>query len=337
MDVDARSSDMPRRAFTAIIVGGLLARPLAVGAQRVQKAPRIGLLLLFGTPGQPNPLVDAFRGGLRDLGYVEGQTLLIDYRWAEGQEQRLADAAADLVRLEVAVIVAPGTPATMAARAATRTIPVVMTNVGDPVGSGIVASLARPGGNITGLSLLDAELDGKRIELLKEAVPHLSRLAILWSANDPGMTLAFGRVEAAAKALGFALQNLAVREPAEFPRAFESAGAGRAEALFVTAQPFTNQHRTQILDLVAKHRLPAIYTLRSFVDAGGLMSYGPSQADQYRRAATYVDRILKGARPMDLPVEQPTKFDLVINLKAAGALGLTIPTGLLQRADQVIE
>jgi putative ABC transport system substrate-binding protein len=295
------------------------------------------VLLLFGAPGQPNPLVDAFRGGLRDLGYVEGQTVLIDYRWAEGQEQRLTDHAADLVRLKVAVIVTPGTPATMAARAATHTIPVVMTNVGDPVGSGIVASLARPGGNITGLSLLDADLDGKRIELLKEAVPHLTRLAILWSANDPGMTLAFGRVETAARALGFALQNLAVREPAEFPRAFEAAGAGRAEALFVTAQPFTNQHRAQILDLVAKHRLPAIYTLRSFVDAGGLMSYGPSQADQYRRAAIYVDRILKGARPADLPVEQPTKFDLVINLRAARALGLTIPTGLLQRADQVIE
>lgn len=335
--MDARSPDMPRRAFTAIIAGGLLARPLAVGAQPARNVPRVGLLLLFGTPGQPNSLVDAFRGGLRDLGYVEGQTVLIDYRWAEGQEQRLTDHAADLVRLKVAVIVTSGTPATMAARAATRTIPVVMTNVGDPVGSGIVASLARPGGNVTGLSLLDAELDGKRIELLKEAAPHLSRLAILWSANDPGMTLAFGRVETAARALGLALQNLGVREPAEFPRAFEAAGAGHADALFVTAQPFTNQHRAQILDLVAKHRLPAIYTLRSFVDAGGLMSYGPSQADQYRRAATYVDRILKGAQPADLPVEQPTKFELVINLRAARALGLTIPAGLLQRADQVIE
>jgi putative ABC transport system substrate-binding protein len=335
--MDARSPDVPRRAFIASIAGGLLARPLAVGAQPAPKVPRVGLLLLFGTPGQPNSLVDAFRGGLRDLGYVEGETVLIDYRWAEGQEHRLGDDAADLARLKVAVIVTPGTPATMAARAATRTIPVVMTNVGDPVGSGIVASLARPGGNVTGLSLLDAELDGKRIELLKEAVPHLSRLAILWSANDPGMTLAFGRVEAAAKALGFALQNLAVREPAEFPRAFETARAGRAEALFVTAQPFTNQHRAQILYLVAKHRLPAIYTLRSFVDAGGLMSYGPSQADQYRRAASYVDRILKGARPADLPVEQPTKFELAINLKTARALGLTIPVGLLQRADQVIE
>ena len=325
--MNARPPDISRRAFIATIVGGLLTRPLVVGAQPAQKAPRVGVLLLFGAPGQPNPLVDAFRGGLRDLGYVEGQSVLIDYRWAEGQEQRLPDAAADLVRLKVAVMVTPGTPATLAARTATRAIPIVMTNVGDPVGSGIVASLARPGGNVTGLSLLDAELDGKRIELLKDAVPHLTRLAILWSANDPGMTLAFGRVETAAKALGFALQNLAVREPAEFPRAFEAAGAGRAEALFVTAQPFTNQHRAQILDLVAKHRLPAIYTLRGFVDAGGLMSYGPSQADQYRRAATYVDRILKGARPADLPVEQPTKFELVINLKTARALGLTIPGG----------
>jgi putative ABC transport system substrate-binding protein len=335
--MNARPPDISRRAFIATIVGGLLTRPLVVGAQPAQKAPRVGVLLLFGAPGQPNPLVDAFRGGLRDLGYVEGQSVLIDYRWAEGQEQRLPDAAADLVRLKVAVMVTPGTPATLAARTATRAIPIVMTNVGDPVGSGIVASLARPGGNVTGLSLLDAELDGKRIELLKDAVPHLTRLAILWSANDPGMTLAFGRVETAAKALGFALQNLAVRKPAEFPRAFEAAGAGRAEALFVTAQPFTNQHRAQILDLVAKHRLPAIYTLRGFVDAGGLMSYGPSQADQYRRAATYVDRILKGARPADLPVEQPTKFELVINLKTARALGLTIPAGLLQRADQVID
>jgi putative ABC transport system substrate-binding protein len=306
--MNARPPDISRRAFIATIVGGLLTRPLVVGAQPAQKAPRVGVLLLFGAPGQPNPLVDAFRGGLRDLGYVEGQSVLIDYRWAEGQEQRLPDAAADLVRLKVAVMVTPGTPATLAARTATRAIPIVMT-----------------------------ELDGKRIELLKDAVPHLTRLAILWSANDPGMTLAFGRVETAAKALGFALQNLAVRKPAEFPRAFEAAGAGRAEALFVTAQPFTNQHRAQILDLVAKHRLPAIYTLRGFVDAGGLMSYGPSQADQYRRAATYVDRILKGARPADLPVEQPTKFELVINLKTARALGLTIPAGLLQRADQVID
>ena len=200
-----------------------------------------------------------------------------------------------------------------------------------------MTSLARPGANVTGLSLLDTDLDGKRIELLKEAVPHLGRLAILWSANDPGMTLAVGRVEMAAKALGLGLQNLAVREAAEFPHALAAASAGRAEALFVTAQPFTNRHRAEILALVAKQQLPAMYTLQGFVDAGGLMAYGPSQADQYRRAASYVDRILKGVRPADLPIEQPTKFELVINLKTAKVLGLTIPPSLLQRADRVIE
>ena len=328
---------MDRRAFLSILTGALLAARLAAEAQQAGKVPRIGLLLLFGAPDQPNPLVEAFRKGLRDLGYVEGRNLAIEYRWAEGHNQRLPDQAAELVRQNVALIVTPGTPATLAARAGTSEIPIVMTNVGDPVGSGLVRSLARPGGNVTGLSLLDKDLHGKRIELLKEAVPNLTRLAILWSANDPGMTLAFGRVEEAAKARGFALQSLAVREPGEFPRAFEAAASGHAEALFVTSQPFTNQHQSQILNLVAKHRLPAIYTLRPFVEAGGLMAYGPSQTEQYRRAATYVDRILKGARPADLPVEQPTTFELVINLKTAKALGLTIPQSLLLRADQVIE
>lgn len=328
---------MDRRAFIGTLAGGLLSAPLAAEGQPAQKAPRIGILLLLGAPGQPNPLLDAFRGGLRDAGYVEGQNLVIEYRWAEGQAQRLPDLAAELVRLKVAVILTAGTPATLAAKAATGTIPIIMTNVGDPVGSGIVVSLARPGTNVTGLSLLDTDLDGKRIELLKEAVPHLARLAILWSANDPGMTLAFSRVETAARALGLTLQNLAVREPTEFPLAFEAAGAGRAEALFVTAQPFTNRHRAQILDLAAKQRLPAMYTLRGFVEAGGLMAYGPSLAHQYHRAATYVEKILKGAKPADLPVEQPTKFELIINLPTATALGLTIPQSLLLRADQVIE
>ena len=327
---------MNRRAFIRTVAGGLIAAPLDAGAQPA-RMPRIGLLLLFGTPEEPNPLVNAFREGLQELGYVEGRNLAIDYRWADGKNQRLADQAAELVRENVALIVTPGTPATLAARNATSEIPIVMTNVGDPVGSGLVRSLARPGGDVTGLSLLDTELDGKRIELLREAVPNLTRLAILWSANDPGMTLAFSRVEAAAKVLGLALQNLAVQEPGEFPRAFEAAASGRAGALFVTAQPFTNQHRAQILNLVTKYRLPAIYTLRPFVDEGGLMAYGPRQTEQYHRAATYVDRILKGSKPADLPVEQPTKFDLVINLKTAKAIGLTIPPSLLQRADQVME
>ncbi len=228
------------------------------------------------TTGHSNPFLDAFRGGLRDLGYVEGQNVIIEYRWAEGRDQRLADLVADLVRLNVAVIVSTGTPATRVAKAATTTIPIVMTAVGDPVGSGIVASLARPGANITGLSLLDTELDGKRIELLKEAVPGITRIAMLWSPNDPGMALAFGRVEIASQALRLALQSLAVREAGEFPGAFQAAGAGRAEALMVTAQPFTVRHQAQIVDLAARLRLPAMYTDRRFVDAGGLMGYGPS-------------------------------------------------------------
>ncbi len=321
-----------------IIVLAILAVPFFAEAQ-AGKAPRIGMLQSGAapTPGQPSPLLDAFRGGLRELGYVEGQNVVTEYRWSEGRDERLAELAADLVRLNVAVIVTAGAPAARAAKAATSTIPIVMAFVGDPVGLGIVSSLARPGANVTGLSLLDADLDGKRIELLKEAVPGLTRLAILWSANDPGMTLGFSRVQAAAQALGLALQSLAVREPGEFPGAFQAAGAGRAEALIVTAQPFTVRHRTQILDLAAKQRLPAMYTLGSFVDAGGLMAYGPSLADLYRRAATYVDRILKGAKPTDLPVEQPTKFELLINLKTAKALGLTLPQSLLLRADRVIE
>jgi putative ABC transport system substrate-binding protein len=321
-----------------IVVLAVLAMPVVADAQ-VAKVPRIGMLLSGAAPepGQPSPLLDAFRGGLRDLGYVEGQNVVIEYRWAEGRNERFSDLVADLVRLNVAVIVTSGTPAVRAAKAATSTIPIVMTSVGDPVASGFVANLARPGGNITGLSLLDADLDGKRIELLKEAVPGLTQVAILWSANDPGMTLAFSRVDVATRALGLSLQSLAVREPGEFSGAFHAASAGRAEALIVTAQPFTLRHRAQILDLVAKHRLPAMYTTRGFVDTGGLMAYGPSLSDLYRRAASYVDKILRGAKPAELPVEQPTKFEFVINLKTSKTLGLTIPPSLLLRADQVIE
>jgi len=316
----------------------LLAAPLAAEAQEAGKVPRIGLLLPGAMPpGQPNPLLDAFRGGLRDLGYVEGQNVVIEYRSAEGRDERFSDLLADLVRLKVAVIVTSGAPAVRVAKATTSSIPIVMAFVGDPVGMGVVANLARPGANITGLSLLDADLDGKRSELLKEAVPGLTRLAILWYAKDPGMTLSFSRVEVAARALGLSLQSLAVHEPDDIPAAFDAARDGRAEALIVTAQPFTLRHRAQILDLVAKHRLPAMYTLRGLVDAGGLMAYGPSLSDLYRRAATYVDKILRGARPADLPVEQPTKFEFVINMKTAKALGLTIPPSLLLRADQIIE
>jgi ABC-type uncharacterized transport system substrate-binding protein len=330
--------DAPRRRrVVPALVLAVLAPLLAAQAQPAQ--PRIGVLLYTAEPaaGQSNALLEAFRAGLRERGWIEGQNLTVEYRWAGGRDQRAAELAAELVRLNVATIVSTGTPATQAARAATSTIPVVMIAVGDPVGSGIVASLARPGGNVTGMSLLDAELDGKRIDLLKEAVPGLSRIAMLWSPDDPGMALAYSRVETASHALRLALQSLTLHDPGDFPGALRAAGAGRAEALMVTAQPFTIRHQAQILELVAKMRLPAMYTDRRFVDAGGLMSYGPSLAGVYHRAATHVDRILKGAKPADLPVEQPTTFELVINLKAARALGLTIPPALLARAEQVIE
>lgn len=321
----------------------LMAMVLLAGSAVAQpesgKVQRIGVLLFAAAPapGQSNLLLEAFRGGLGDLGYVEGRNVSLEYRWAGGSGQRAAELAAELVRLNVAVIVSAGTPATQKAKGATATIPIVMTAVGDPVGSGIVASLARPGGNVTGLSLLDADLDGKRIEILKEAVPGLMRIAMLWSPSDPGMTLAFGRVEIASRTLRLALQSLAVRGPDEVPGTLRAAETGRAQALFVTAQPFTIRHQTEILDVATKLRLPAMYTDRRFVDAGGLMAYGPSLADVYRRAATYVDRILKGAKPADLPVEQPTKFEFVVNLRAARSLGLTIPPLLLARADQVLE
>jgi len=331
---------MERRAFIGSVAGGLLAAPFVAQAQPA-KVPRIGVLLYTAEPrpGQPNQALEAFRGGLRDLWYIEGQTIALEYRWAGGSNQRAAKLAAELVRMDMTVIVSAGTPATQVAKAATATIPVpvVMTAVGDPVGSGIVASLARPGGNVTGLSLLDTELDGKRIELLKEAVPGLTRIAMLWSPNDPGMTLAFGRVEAASRTLRLTLQSVAIRDPAEVPEALHTAEMGRIQALIVTAQPFTIRHQIEILNVVSRMRVPAMYTDRRFVEAGGLMAYGPSLIDVYRRAATYVDRILKGAKPADLPVEQPTKFELVINLKTAKALDLTIPPSLLQRADQVIE
>ncbi len=326
------------RVCVSIIAGAVLAGSLVAEAQS-SKVPRLGVLLYAAEPksGQSSQLLKAFRGGLHDLGYVEGRNIVVEYRWAAGSNQHAAELAAELVRANVAVIMSAGTPATQAAKAATATIPIVMTAVGDPIGSGIVASLARPGGNVTGLSLLDTELDSKRIELLKEAVPGLTRIAMLWSPNDPGMALAFGRVEVASRTLRLTLQSLAVRDPAEVPGTLQAAETGRAQALIVTAQPFTIRHQAEILNVATKLRLPAMYTARRFVDAGGLMAYGPSLVDVYRRAATYVDRILKGANPADLPVEQPTKFEFVINRRTARTLGLTIPPSLLARADQVIE
>ncbi len=314
----------------------ILGAPLWAEAQQAAKIPRIGILSPFDRSSAARE-VEAFRRGLRELGYAEGSNIAIEYRFAEGKFDRLPDLATELVHLNVAVIVTSGTLGVQAARSTTTTIPIVMAAVGDPVGSGFVASLAHPGGNVTGLSLLDTELSAKRLELLREAVPGLARMGVLWSPANPGMTLQFNMVQDTAQPLGLQIQNLQVRDPSAFEGAFQAASNKRVGALLVFAQPFTLRHRTQIVDLAGKSRLPAIYTSRSFVDAGGLMAYGASPPDLYRRAATYVDKILKGAKPADLPVEQPTRFELVINMKTAKALGLTIPPSVLIRADELIQ
>ena len=329
---------MDRRSFIGTLTGSLLAAPLAAGAQQAGNVYRIGFLATSLATG-PH-LTDAFRQGLRDLGYVEGRTVVIEYRDAEGKLERLPALAAELVALKVNVIVAPNTPAALAAKQATRTLPIVFVGVGEPVASGLVASLARPGGNVTGLSVVSPELVGKWLELLTQAVPEVSRVAIL---RQPGAMDErtekdmLKKAEVAARALGVRLQFVEARGPADFERAFSDMTRERASALTVRPAPMFVSERRRLVDLAAKYRLPAVYPWREFVDADGLMAYGPNLADLYRRAAPYVDKILKGAKPGDLPVEQPTKFELVINLKTAKALGLTIPPSLLQRADQVLE
>ena len=332
-----RSPEIPRRAFMAVIAGSLLAAPLAAEAQPAAQVPRIGYLAL--NPAANPHLHEAFRQGLRDLGYVEGRNIVIEYRDAEGKPERLPALAAELVALKVAVLVAQPTVTALAAKRATRTIPIVFP-VAEPVTSGLVTSLARPGGNITGLSILAPEMGGKGLELLKQAVPGVSRVAVLWDpgAFPEGTTKDMRKeVEGAARVLGLRLQFIEARGPEDFDRAFSDMTRARAGALTVLGGSMFFSQRRRLVDLAAKNRLPAVYQWREGVDAGGLMAYGPSVPDLFRRAATYVDKILKGAKPGDLPVEQPTKFELVINLKTAKALGLTIPPSLLQRADQVIE
>jgi putative ABC transport system substrate-binding protein len=274
---------------------------------------------------------------MRQLGYVEGKNLVVEYRWADGQYDRLSDLAADLVRLRVEVIVTVGDPVIQAAKRATTTIPIVMASVGDPVGRGFVASLARPGGNITGVSNFAVALSGKWLEILREAVPHLSQVAILRNSSNPTHPLFWMEADKAAKGLGLKLQSLEVRSPEDFDTAFESMLKERAGALVTLPDPLLTGQRVRIADLAAKAHLPAIAAFRENAEAGTLMAYGPSLAANRRRAAVFVDKILKGAKPGDLPIEQPTKFELVINLKTAKALRLTIPPSLLQRADQVIE
>ena len=322
--------------LAVVLAVSLILAPLAAQGQQAGRVPRIGYL---GTRTPSDFGLDAFRQGLRELGWVEGQNIVIDYRFAEGRLDRLPDLAAELVRLKVDIIVAHSTPGAAAAKNATETIPIVMTVVGDPVGLGLIASLARPGGNATGLSfsVVGLEIIGKQLELLKETVSKIRRMAILSNAANPIQPLAIRDVNVAARSLGVQLQLLEVRGPNEFDSAFAAMAKERVGALLVVADSMFVFHRTRLADLAARSRLPAAYGWREHVEAGGLMSYGPSLRDLFRRAATYVDKILKGAKPADLPVEQPTKFELVINLKTAKALGLTIPPSLLQRADEIIQ
>ncbi len=305
-------------------------------AQQPKKIPRVGFLSVSSLAANATR-IEAFRQGLRDLGYVEGKNIVIEWRYAEEKQDRLRELASELVRLKVDVIVTTGPTTTRAAKEATITIPIVMAFDFDPVGNGFVASLARPGGNITGLSTLAPEISGKQLELLKEIVPKLSHVAVLGDSTTAGTAQSLKEVELAARALKVKLQYLDVLDPKDIETVFRAASKGRADAVLVLANPVTTSHRTQVTETAVKSRLPAIYDRPEFVEDGGLMTYSVSGTDLFRRAATYVDKILKGAKPADLPVEQPTKFELIINLKAAKQIGLTIPQSVLYRADKVIK
>jgi putative tryptophan/tyrosine transport system substrate-binding protein len=326
---------MRRREFISLL-GGVAAWPLAARAQQPSRVYRIGVLEL--SPAASNAAnFDALRKGLRELGYVEGQNLVLDYRSADGGAERFPQLAAELLRLNVDLIVTRGTPAVMAAKNATGTVPIVMAASAEPVETGVVARLARPGGNVTGLSALSTELVAKRLELLRETVAGIRRIALLANMENPAVPSQWEEFKTAAPLLGFEAQLLDVRKSEDIARAFHTAIAQRADAIFVQNDTVTLTNRRQLVELAAKHRLPAMYNNREWIDAGGLIAYGVSYPDLYRRAAIFVDKIFKGATPADLPVEQPTKFELVINLKTARALGLDMPPPLLARADEVIE
>jgi putative ABC transport system substrate-binding protein len=327
---------MERRGFIGVLAGGLLAAPLAAGAQQTMKITSIGYL--SGPSLSANAArIEAFRRGLRELSYVEGKNIVIEWRSGDGKPEGLPALAAELVRLKVAVIVTSGGALTRRAKEATSTIPIVMTNDPDPVGDGFVASLARPGGNITGLSTFAPELSGKRLEILRGVVPKLSRVAVLGSSTATGYAQTLKEIEPAAKAFKMQLQFLDVKHAKDIETAFQAASEGRAQGVLTLNSAILGSQRAQIVELAIKERLPVMYHQNEFVEAGGLMFYGANVPDLSRRAASYVDKILKGAKPADLPIERPIKFELIINLKTAKALGLTIPPSLLQRADQVIE
>jgi putative tryptophan/tyrosine transport system substrate-binding protein len=323
-----------RRQFITLLSGAAVTWPLAARAQQTGKMRVIGLL----SPGsKTTSVISDFFDYLAELGWIEGKNIVSERRYAEDRVERLPELAAELVRLNVDVIVASGTLGPLAAKRATSTIPIVMTASGDPLGSGLVASLARPGGNVTGMSLMAPDLGGKRLELLKELLPRLVRVAVLWNAANPYPAIVFKETEGAGRTMGIEVQSLEVRGPDDFEGAFEAARKQRPDAMITVEDPLTVGYRKRIADFATGQQLPSLSGLREFVAAGGLMSYGANLADMFRGAAGYVDKILKGAKPADLPVEQPTKFDLVINLTTAKALGLTAPPSLLARADEVIE
>jgi len=325
------ASYIGRRKFLATLLGGAAAGwPLAARAQYQTKIPRIGII-------DDSPRWNAFRRELRDLGYLEGQNIAFDYAYADGVLERLAEAAAALVRQPVDVIVTFGTPASLAAKQATTTIPIVMISIGDPVRAGLVPSLARPGGNITGNTSLGPDVGAKRLQILKEAIPTVSRVALLWNPDNASSVLQFEEVQAAAPTLGVMVISVSVSPRIEFETAFAAMMKERPDAFAMHAEPFHQTHIAWIMDFMAKNRLPAMYQLSENVRAGGLMSYGASEPDLFRRAAGYVHKILQGTKPADLPVEQPVKFELAVNLKTAKAIGLTLPPGILALADEVIE
>ena len=326
---------MDRRRFLMTSLVGAVAAPLAVQAQQVGKVPTIGLMG-SGTAAAQRPWTTAFVQRLRELGWSEGRTVAIEYRWAEGRSDRFAEIAAEFVRLKVDVIVTHNTPPTVAAKKATAVIPIVFATAGDPVGSGIVTSLARPGGNVTGLSSQAPDAAGKRLEQLREVIPGLRRLAVLADVGNPYALVDAAEVEKAARPLGLEVMRSEMRAAEDIDPAFEAL-KGRAQALYVIAVPLLFVNRVRVNKLALAARLPTSHAVREYVEAGGLMSYGPKWPDMWSRAADVVDKILRGTKPADIPVEQPSKFELVINLKTAKALGLTIPPSLLLRADQVIE
>jgi ABC-type uncharacterized transport system substrate-binding protein len=326
---------MNRRGFITLLGGAAATWPLAARAQQSGKLPTVGYMGAT-TPSAQSQWTAAFIQRVRELGWIEGRTIAVEYRWTEGRTERAAEIAAEFVQRKVDVIVTSGTGMVLAAKQATSVIPIVFAATGDPVGTGLVTSLARPGGNVTGLSNQVPDLVGKRLELLREVVPSLGRLALLANVGNPVVILEIDQIQASARTIALEVIPLEIRRGEDIVPAFEAL-KDRAEALYIVIDPLTNTHRVRINTLALAERLPTMYAIREGVEAGGLMSYGPNIPDLFRRAADYVDKILRGTKPGEIPVEQPTKFDLVINLTTAKALGLTVPPTLLARADEVIE